>query len=30
MSIKEHPPSQPPGSFNLEKIQRPIEASAKH
>jgi len=29
-SMKEYPPSQAPGSFNLEKIQRQIESSAKH
>jgi hypothetical protein len=28
MSMKEHPPSQTPGSFNLEKIQKMIEAGA--
>ena len=29
MSMKEYPPSQTPGSFNLEKIQRQIEAGAR-
>ena len=28
MSMKEYPPSQTPGSFNLEKIQKQIEAAA--
>ncbi len=28
MSMKEYPPSQTPGSFNLEKIQKTIEESA--
>ncbi|QEH39118.1 Arylsulfatase [Aquisphaera giovannonii] len=28
MSMKEYPPSQSPGSFNLEKIQKMIEAGA--
>jgi arylsulfatase A-like enzyme len=28
MSMKEYPPSQSPGSFNLEKIQKMIESSA--
>jgi arylsulfatase A-like enzyme len=28
MSMKEYPPSQSPGSFNLEKIQKQIEAAA--
>ena len=28
-SMKEYPPSQTPGSFNLEKIQKQIEAGAK-
>jgi arylsulfatase len=27
-SMKDYPPSQTPGSFNLEKIQKQIEASA--
>jgi arylsulfatase len=27
MTMKDYPPSQSPGSFNLEKIQRLIEAS---
>jgi len=27
MSMKEFPPSQTPGSFNLEKIQKQIEGS---
>jgi arylsulfatase len=26
--MKDYPPSQTPGSFNLEKIQKLIEASA--
>ena len=29
MSMKEYPPSQTPGSFNLEKIQKQIEAGAR-
>jgi len=29
MSMREYPPSQTPGSFNLEKIQRQIEAGAR-
>ncbi|WP_197453819.1 arylsulfatase [Caulifigura coniformis] len=29
MSMKDYPPSQTPGSFNLEKIQKQIEAGAK-
>ena len=29
MTMKEYPPSQTPGSFNLEKIQRQIEAGAR-
>lgn len=28
MSMKDYPPSQSPGSFNLEKIQKTIEAAA--
>jgi len=28
MSMKDYPPSQTPGSFNLEKIQRQIESAA--
>jgi arylsulfatase A-like enzyme len=28
LSMKEYPPSQTPGSFNLEKIQKQIEATA--
>jgi arylsulfatase len=28
MTMKEYPPSQTPGSFNLEKIQKMIEAAA--
>ena len=28
MSMKDYPPSQTPGSFNLEKIQKQIEAGA--
>jgi arylsulfatase len=28
MSMKEYPPSQTAGSFNLEKIQKMIEAGA--
>ena len=28
LSMKEYPPSQTPGSFNLEKIQKQIEAAA--
>jgi len=28
MTLKEYPPSQSPGSFNLEKIQKQIEAGA--
>jgi arylsulfatase len=28
MTMKEYPPSQTAGSFNLEKIQKLIEASA--
>jgi arylsulfatase len=27
MSMKDYPPSQSPGSFNLEKIQKQIEAA---
>ncbi len=27
MTMKEYPPSQTPGSFNLEKVQKQIEAS---
>jgi hypothetical protein len=27
MTMKDFPPSQTPGSFNLEKVQKPIEAS---
>ena len=26
MTMKDYPPSQTPGSFNLEKIQKQIEA----
>jgi arylsulfatase len=26
MTMKEYPPSQTPGSFNLEKVQKMIEA----
>jgi arylsulfatase len=26
--MKEYPPSQTPGSFNLDKIQKQIEAAA--
>jgi len=29
MSMKDYPPSQSPGSFNLEKIQKQIEAAAR-
>jgi arylsulfatase len=29
MSMKEYPPSQTAGSFNLEKIQKQIEAGAR-
>jgi arylsulfatase len=29
MTLKEYPPSQTPGSFNLEKVQRQIEAAAR-
>jgi len=29
MTMKEYPPSQTPGSFNLEKIQKQIEAGAR-
>jgi hypothetical protein len=29
MTMKEYQPSQTPGSFNLEKIQKMIEAGAK-
>jgi arylsulfatase len=29
MTMKDYPPSQTPGSFNLEKIQKMIEAGAK-
>jgi len=28
MTMKDYPPSQTPGSFNLEKIQKTIEAGA--
>jgi len=28
MTMKEYPPSQTPGSFNLEKIQKMLEAGA--
>jgi len=28
MSMKDYPPSQTPGSSNLEKIQKQIEAGA--
>jgi hypothetical protein len=28
MSMKDYPPSQTAGSFNLEKIQKQIEAAA--
>jgi arylsulfatase len=27
-TLKEYPPSQTPGSFNLEKVQKQIEAAA--
>jgi arylsulfatase len=27
MTMKEYPPSQTPGSFNLEKVQKQIEAA---
>jgi arylsulfatase len=27
LTMKEYPPSQSPGSFNLEKVQKQIEAS---
>jgi arylsulfatase len=27
MTMKDYPPSQTPGSFNLEKVQKQIEAS---
>jgi arylsulfatase len=27
MTMKDYPPSQTPGSFNLEKIQKQIESS---
>jgi arylsulfatase len=27
MTMKDYPPSQSPGSFNLEKVQKQIEAS---
>jgi arylsulfatase len=30
LTMKDYPPSQTPGSFNLEKIKRQIEASAGH
>ena len=30
MTMKEYPPSQTPGSFNLDKIQRQLEAAARH
>jgi arylsulfatase A-like enzyme len=30
LSMKEYPPSQTPGSFNLEKIQKQIEGGASH
>ena len=29
MTMKEYPPSQTPGSFNLEKVQKQIEAAAR-
>ncbi|MCA9073260.1 MAG: arylsulfatase, partial [Planctomycetaceae bacterium] len=29
MTMKEYPPSQTPGSFNLEKIQKTIENAAR-
>jgi arylsulfatase len=29
MTMKEYPHSQTPGSFNLEKIQKQIEAGAR-
>ena len=28
MTMKEYPPSQTPGSFNLEKIQKMLEKSS--
>jgi arylsulfatase len=28
MSMKDYPPSQSPGSFNLDKIQKQIEGAA--
>jgi len=27
MSMKEYPPSQTPGSFNLDKVQKMIDAA---
>jgi arylsulfatase len=27
MTMKEYPPSQSPGSFNLEKIQKQLQAA---
>jgi len=27
MTMKDYPPSQTPGSFNLEKVQKQIEAA---
>ena len=29
MTMKDYPPSQTPGSFNLEKVQKQIEAAAR-
>jgi len=29
LTMKEYPPSQTPGSFNLEKVQKMIETGAK-
>jgi hypothetical protein len=29
MSMKQYPPSQTPGSFNLEKVQKEIEAAGR-
>jgi arylsulfatase len=28
MTMKDYPPSQTPGSFNLEKIQKQLESTA--
>jgi arylsulfatase len=28
MTMKDYPPSQTPGSFNLEKVQKQIEKAA--